>query len=241
LSGPGRDSLEPMRSWGLMAIALGTLLACKALKREQPAAQQASAQAAAAPSASAPSTSTVSASPDEPMEWAAGQWTRHRLKTATLTYKILKRTGEDYLVEVVSQHTGQPFTVIQIEISHKGVKDVKNWKIKSARLKLPGGQIQEFKGALLGPMQNMYKGMLGTLKIPDTDSLPREDVTVEAGRFSSCVKFTYTPEVPGLARKGTSWAHFSVPISALIKSVAEDGTTQMELVAYGLSGAQSEM
>lgn len=246
--------LPPMRVPALAALVLTALLACKALnkKEEAPAAASAAASAAVAPAASAapgsvppPGTKTHPPSPDKPLEWAAGQWTRHRTRMggsdASLTYKIVEQRGDDYRLEVVSEHPTQGKTVLQIELTLKSVREAHNSTIKAAKVKLPNGAVQEFKGALLKTMQGMYKHFLGFLSLPDFARMPREDVTVQAGHFPRCYRNDEPANIPNVPKTGPSWVHFSVPISGVVRVAGVDGSTQMELLEFGVSGAASEL
>jgi hypothetical protein len=246
-----------MQTPALAALVLSALLACKALNKEEaPAQSSAAASAAAAPaapvapsgspgSAPPPGTKTYPASPDKPIEWAAGQWTRHRLtmggSDASLTYKIIEQKGDDYRLEVVSEHPAQGKTVLQIELTLKSVRDAQNSTIKAAKVKLPNGSVQEFKGALLKTMQGMYKHFLGFLSLPDLARMPREDVTVQAGHFARCYKNDKPANIPNVPKTGPSWVHFNVPISGVVKVAGLDGSTQMELLDFGVTGAVSEL
>ncbi|HMJ16350.1 MAG TPA: hypothetical protein VK524_33280, partial [Polyangiaceae bacterium] len=183
-----------MQTHAVAAVVLGALFACKAFEKKETSATSGSAAPLATPavapagSAGPASGGTVyPASPDKPLEWAAGQWTRHRARIggteSTLTYKIVRRTGDDYLLEVVSEQANQGKTLLQIELTLKSIREAHNSNIKAAKVKLPNGGVQEFKGALLKPMQGMYKHFLGFLSLPDFADMPREDVSVAAGLF----------------------------------------------------------
>jgi hypothetical protein len=237
-----------MQTQAVVAVVFGALLACRGLGgKDENKGAKASAASAELAAGSAPRTSgkTYPQSPDKPLEWAAGQWTRHHLNMgpnkSTLTYKILKHDGDDFLLEVFAENAAQGDTVIQIVLTMKGIADAKNARIKSARLKMPGGGVQEFEGAMLDATQGMYKHFLGLLTLPDFASMPREEVSVAAGVFSGCYKNTKPTNIPGVPSTGPSWVHFSVPISAIVKVSGLDGTTQMELVDFGLTGAKSQM
>lgn len=243
-----------MQAPAIAALVLTALFACKALnkKEEAPAAGSAAASAAVAPGASSAPRSAPPAgaklhpaSPDKPLDWAAGQWTRHRISMggsdASLTYKIIERRGDDYRLEVVSEHPTQGKTVLQFELTLKSVREAHNSTIKAAKVKLPNGAVQEFKGALLKTMQGMYKHFLGFLSLPDLASMSREDVTVPAGHFPGCYRNDKPANIPNVPKTGPSWVHFSVPISGVVKVSAVDGSTQMELLDFGVSGAEPEL
>lgn len=241
----------------LAALILSALFACKALNKEEAPAQSSAAASAvtepstpAAPSGSpgtVPPTGSKAypPSPDKPLEWAAGQWTKHRLSMggsdASLTYKIIEQRGDDYRLEVVSEHPAQGKTVLQLELTLKSVRDAHNSNIKAAKVKLPNGTVQEFKGALLKTMQGMYKHFLGFLSLPDLARMPREDVTVRAGHFPKCYKNDKPASIPNVPKTGPSWVHFNVPISGVVKVSGLDGSTQMELLDFGVTGAVEEL
>jgi hypothetical protein len=243
-----------MQAPAIAALVLTALFACKALnKKEEPPSVSSAAVPASAvvpvadggPGAAAAGAKVHPPSPDKPMEWAAGQWTRHRIRfgdsDASLTYKIIEQHGNDFRLEVVSEHSTQGKTVLQIELTLKSVRDAHNSTIKSAKLKLPTGAVQEFKGPMLKAMQGMYKHFLGFLSLPDFATMPREDVTVPAGRFPRCYRNDQPASIPNVPKTGPSWVHFSVPISGVVKVSGLDGSTQMELLDFGVSGAKPEL
>jgi hypothetical protein len=239
-----------MRNSSLAAVVLSSLVACRMFDKEQSKSGEAAAASSKAATSAASAAGSVNAkvgrSPDKPLEWAPGQWTRHRVKfgnsNSVLTYKVLRHEGDEYLLEVVAQNPAQGDTIMQINMLMNSVLNAKEARIKSARLRFPGGKVQEFNGKLLGPVQNLYKNLLGFMSLPDVGSLDRTDVTVTAGRFEGCFKnATSTADIMGVKSAGTSFVHFSVPISATVKVEGKDGTSQMELLAFGLTGAKSEL
>jgi hypothetical protein len=86
----------------------------------------------------------------------------------------------------------------------------------------------------------MYQGMASTLVV-SWQGLPQENAIVPAGNFTGCFK-TRTDAAWGPWKSAsTAWSHPAVPISGLVRSQGIDQPTSMELTAFGMTGAVSEI
>jgi len=87
------------------------------------------------------------------------------------------------------------------------------------------------------PVGSVFERFMGSTSPPDFDDLPREDVTVPAGTFEGCYKWTQTNTFMGMTTTATIWTHPALPPPSMVKHASKDGTT-LELVEYGESGAK---
>jgi hypothetical protein len=71
--------------------------------------------------------------------------------------------------------------------------------------------------------------------------MPQEDSEVVAGRFSGCFKARTDASYGPWHAASMSWSHPAVPISGLVRSQGIDHPTTMDLVAFGDTGATSEL
>ena len=70
---------------------------------------------------------------------------------------------------------------------------------------------------------------------------PQEDAVVPAGMFSGCFKMRTDASWGPWSTASMSWSHAAVPLSGLVRSQGLDKPTTMELVAFGMTGAVSEL
>jgi hypothetical protein len=241
--------LTDMKAYvGLFAV-VGALLACDTVRDRLTGKTAGSASAAAqsAPGAAPLRDPKVHAAPDTftPVPWKVGQWTRHRItesngRSSTLTYKIVSEQDGAHWIEVVTG-AANAGTVLQILMRLTDRTKPEQGEILGAKIKMPNGGVKKLEGAVLAAASAGYKKSLRHLSLPSLAGLPRETVTVPAGTFRGCFKFSDTTAVAGLELKSTVWSHPDVPISSLVKNQSEDGSTFLELLDYGLSGAKSEM
>jgi hypothetical protein len=89
-------------------------------------------------------------------------------------------------------------------------------------------------------MQSMWRGALQGLVV-SWQGQPQEDAAVAAGTFAACYKMRTDASWGPWHGSTLSWSHPAVPLSGMVKSQSIDSPTTMELVAFGESGAQSEL
>ena len=70
---------------------------------------------------------------------------------------------------------------------------------------------------------------------------PQEDAAVPAGTFAGCYKMRTDASWGPFSTASMSWSHAAVPLSGLVRSQGLDKPTTMDLVAFGLTGATSEL
>jgi hypothetical protein len=179
-----------------------------------------------------------------PRPLVVGQWTQLKLvddkgQPSILTYKIVGTEGDAYWVEVVNEsYLGKTVTKMLLFFGDR--MNPATMEIRSVKMKDKNGQVSQFDGPMISLMKSMWQGALSTLTVT-WQGLPQEDVSVLAGHFAACYKARTDAAFGPFRSAATSWSHASVPINGLVKSVGIDHPNTMELVAFGESGATSEI
>jgi hypothetical protein len=179
----------------------------------------------------------------EPMPFAAGQWTRHKLvddkgQPSFMTYKVLSQEGDAFWMEIVTdQYTGRTMMKMLLAIPNR--VDPNSIDIRAVAIKDKNGRVTNLDGPMLSLLRSTYQGALSTL-VMNWQGLPQEDAAVPAGTFAGCFRARTDSTWGPWHSANTSWSHAAVPLSGLVKSQGIDKPTSMELVDFGLTGAASE-
>jgi hypothetical protein len=100
--------------------------------------------------------------------------------------------------------------------------------------------VNSFEGPTLQLVRGLYASAIKGLVV-SWQGLPQEDAAVIAGVFVGCFKAQTAAAFGPVHRESVTWSHPAVPISGLVRSQSLDGHENMELVAYGETGAVSEL
>ncbi|HET6148244.1 MAG TPA: hypothetical protein VFH68_11990 [Polyangia bacterium] len=178
-----------------------------------------------------------------PKPLQVGQWTQHRMvrdqEPSFLTYKVVGQIADAFWVEsVLEGYTGRTVTKILLVIPNR--TDPNSIEIRGVVMKDRNGHVNSFDGPMLQMMQGMYRGAVSNL-IVSWQGQPQEDAVVPAGRFSGCFKMRSDAQWGPWKTSSTSWSHPAVPLSGMVRSEGIDHPSTMELIAFGLSGAVSEL
>lgn len=178
-----------------------------------------------------------------PMPFQTGQWTVHKLtddngRPSFMTYKIVgEDSGAFWLETVTETYSGK--TMLKMLVAIPNRMDMGSVDIRAVSFKDNKGHVTSFDGPMLALMRNTYKNVISTLVV-SWQGLPQEDTTVPAGKFTGCFKARTDATWGPWHAASVSWSHAAVPLSGLVKSQGVDKPNTMELVAFGLAGAQSE-
>ncbi len=190
----------------------------------------------AAPSVS-PATRPVveSADLDARVPLAVGQWTRHRRRDATgaesvLVYRIVAQERNAFVLDVTEEGGSAPrrFQFL-IDAGERASPDAA--RLVAIRIQLPNGELRELRGGAAAASGEQHSRSLAAVGLGPIAG-QREDVTVTAGTFRGCYRRRVEGSLSGAKTPGTAWNHPAVPITGLVKSVADDGAT-VELVGSG--------
>lgn len=179
-----------------------------------------------------------------PRPLAVGQWLQIKIvddkgQPSILTLKIVGAEGDAFWVENVSEsYTGKVITKMLLFFGDR--TNPAALEIRRVKMRDKDGNVNLFEGPMLSLMKSMWKGTLNTLTVT-WQGLPQEDMTVAAGSFTACFKARTDANFGPFHSAATSWSHPAVPINGMVKSVGIDSPTTMELVAFGDTGATSEL
>jgi hypothetical protein len=178
-----------------------------------------------------------------PQALQVGQWTQHKMvhdqQPSFMTYKVVGQVGDAFWIESVHEsYTGRTVTKILLAIPNR--TDPSSIEIRGVVMKDRKGHVNTFDGQVLNMMQGMYRGFVSNLVV-SWQGLPQEDAAVPAGRFAGCFKMRSDAQWGPWKASTTSWSHPAVPLSGMVRSEGIDRPSTMELVAFGLSGAVSEL
>lgn len=177
--------------------------------------------------------------------YVVGQWIRVSLTSgneppADHLFKIVGQEGNAFWLEVEAK-TPAGTNVTQLLLDDSIRKGYKSGIIKKARLKPPGGQVQELSGATLALAAGVVDQYLGVLDQAQLSKAQRADATVPAGNFRGCYVLESDKPVMGIPVKSKSWYHPQVPVMGLVRSesVVNGKPSKMELLEIHESGAKS--
>lgn len=179
-----------------------------------------------------------------PAPFAVGQWTMHKLtddkgQPSLMTYKVVGQDGAAFWLEMVNEsYVGKTVTKMLVSIGNR--MDPQSVNIYGVKMRDKDGRVNEFDRNMVALMQSMWRGSLNMLFI-SWQGQPQEDAAVTAGNFTGCFKMRTEASWGPFSTASMSWSHPTVPLSGLVRSQGLDKPTTMELVAFGMTGATSEL
>jgi hypothetical protein len=178
-----------------------------------------------------------------PMAFHVGQWTQHRVvdakgNTSLLTYKLVGQEDGGYWLEMVTE-TPQGREAVKLHVALLGGRDPAGMEIRAIRIKKNNELPVNVDAADLPTVRPRYRGALDLLTVWFEGNL-KDDAHVPAGRFIGC--YTNRTSAPwGPWQQPTLLcSHPSVPLSGVVRAQTTSKTGLMELVAFGVTGAESE-
>lgn len=198
-------------------------------------------------------TKTYPAAPLNPQAWKVGQWTLSRTeRKGVVGYERIGVVGQDacgWWIETVRQDaktrniskvcfekqpelpkaaTGNArpaLDYVKVIMSKTDDQAVQTIDMNSSQ-----GQMMK---SMMGTNVAMFQWSFG----PDAE---KKDVTVPAGTFQGAARVDASAQVAFIKVTATGWVHPAVPLNGSVRTEASDGSVT-ELVAFGDSGAQSEL
>jgi hypothetical protein len=178
-----------------------------------------------------------------PMAFVVGQWTEHRLTddlgaAALLTYKLVGQENGAYWLETVTQ-SAKGREAVKMLVAFTQGRDPAGMEIRALRTKKgKAAPVDVDPGALLD-VRAQYRPSLDLLA-SSFEGQEKDDVRVPAGHFIGC----YRAETPGpwgpFRAPSIICAHPSVPLSGIVRARPVGKIGLMELVNFGVTGAESE-
>lgn len=179
-----------------------------------------------------------------PRPLVVGQWTQHKVidgkgRPSFMTSKIVGEEGGAFWFEAVHEsYTGKTVTKMLAFFGDR--MNPQTIDIRAVKMRDKDGRVNEFPPAMVQMMQSTWRSALANLVL-SWQGQPQEDAAVPAGTFVGCFKMRTDVSWGPWHGASLSWSHPAVPLSGMVKSQGIDQPTTMELVAFGDSGAQSEL
>ena len=179
-----------------------------------------------------------------PMPFVVGQWTCHRLtddkgRASLVTYKLVGQESGGYWLEIATETYGGR-EVAKLLVAMLSGRDPAGMEIRALRVKRGRGAPVDVDPGTLLEARARYRASLDLLAM-SVEGQEKDDVRVPAGHFIGC----YRTETPGpwgpWQLPSIVCSHPSVPLSGVVRAKTVGKASIMELVGFGLSGAESEL
>jgi hypothetical protein len=179
-----------------------------------------------------------------PMPLAVGQWTQYKLtndkgEPSFLTQKIVGQDGDAVWLESVTE-SYQGKTITKMLVAFGDRTDPNQVQIRAVKMKDHKGNVTDIPDFMISAMQGTYRSAVSTL-VMSWRGLPQETAAVPAGRFDGTFRARTDAQWGPWHTIADSWSHPAVPLSGAVRSQGVDHPFTMELVAFGTSGATSEL
>jgi hypothetical protein len=179
-----------------------------------------------------------------PMAFNVGQWTEHRItddkgRKSLVTSKLVGQEDGAYWFEVVSA-TGQGRELAKVLVAMPGGRDPAGMVIRTLLIRKPGGQPVSVDPTT-GDAQILarYRAALDLFATAGEGD-EKDDLRVPGGHFIGCYRIeTQGPWGPWHAPTDLC-THPSVPLSGVVRAEPAAGHALLELIAFGVTGAESE-
>ena len=179
-----------------------------------------------------------------PMPLAPGQWAQYKMlannnESSFFTYKILGEEAGAHWIEVVNEtYTGKMIQKMLVAFGDR--MDPGQVQIRAVILKDQKGNVTEMPRDMMPMLQSAYRGAVSALII-NWQGKPQESLAVPAGRFEGCYRVRSEAQWGAFKSTAESWSHPVVPISGAVRTVGTDHAFVMDLIAFGTTGARSEL
>lgn len=186
------------------------------------------------------------ASPSAPVArpLVPGQWSTYKLvddkgQPGFFTYKVVGQEGDATWIEMVTEtYHGKTVTKMLAALGDR--RDPASLDLRAIKMKDARGHVTSLDGPTLDLVKGLYRSAVNGLVVA-WQGLPQEDASVLGGTFAACFKAQSSASFGPMHKESVTWSHPAVPVTGLVKSQSLAGSESMELVAYGESGAVSEL
>ena len=180
----------------------------------------------------------------DPMPFAVGQRVQYKMvndsgEPSFLTQKVVgQESGAWWIESVMEGYHGK--TVQKMLVVFGSRTDPAQIEIRAAKTRDARGNVNELPPSVMPMVQSLYKSVVASL-VMSWQGLPQAPTAVPAGNFDGCFHTQGQVQFAGFKSTAESWSHPAVPLSGLVRSKGIDHPTTMELIAFGMSGATSEL
>ncbi len=177
--------------------------------------------------------------PGEVPKFTVGAWSKYKLTTGTAIWSVLDKRGDEILIDALME--GRMNLAVQSWVSVPDAGDTRTSSIRELKYRLGGGAVQTLQGSALKGHAQLYDRIIKGFLPPKFEGMPQEDVTVAAGTFRGCYKWTSKETIMNITTESTIWTHPAVPPPSMVKLVSHTDDATYELIAYGASGAKPSL
>jgi hypothetical protein len=180
-----------------------------------------------------------------PMAFMVGQWTEHRITDAQghaslITLKLVGQENDAYWLEVVTE-SAQGREAAKILVALTSGRDPAGINVRAIHVKKEGqAQSVEVQPGQMTEVKGRFHAALDLLAMP-VDTNEKDDVRVPGGHFIGCYKVEISRPWGPWQEASTACSHPSVPLSGVVRAAPVGKGGLLELVDFGVSGAESEL
>jgi hypothetical protein len=179
-----------------------------------------------------------------PMSFTVGQWTEHRLTdakgaTSLITNKLVGEENGGYWLETATESYGGR-DVVKMQVVLLAGRDPSGMEIRALRIKNGASAARDVDAGDLPTVRPQYRSALDLLAV-SFDSENKDDANVPAGRFIGCFETQTSGPWGPLHAPSVVCSHPSVPLSGVVRAQAVGGGGVLELVGFGVTGAEGEL
>jgi hypothetical protein len=154
----------------------------------------------------------------------------------------MKLVGEDFgswWLEILDEsYAGTATTKMLLYLGDRTSAQAMDIKILKTRDRT--GQVTEANSDQLVEARAHWQGILDALVVT-WQAVAQEDATVPAGTFAGCFRRDTPAGFARMSVPSHAWWHAAVPLTGLVKAQGVGLPVSIELVAFGVRGARSEI
>lgn len=179
-----------------------------------------------------------------PMAFNIGQWTQHRVRddkggAQLITSKLVGQEDGGYWLETITEsYAGREIAKMHVAL-HTG-RDPSGMEIRSLRIKRGNNAPVDVDPTELVNARAQYRHYLDLLAVSFESNL-KDDARVPGGHFIGCYKSKTSKAWGPWQSSALLCSHPSVPLSGVVRAQTTDAQSLMELVSFGVRGAEPEL
>jgi hypothetical protein len=179
-----------------------------------------------------------------PMAFKPGQWTRYRVvneknEASIVTAKLIGQDEGSYWLEVVDE-TYRGREVVKLLIQMLAGRDPTGVEVRAGRVRVGKEKPVLLEGPALDQAKERYRAQLDLLALV-FESDVKDDAKTPAGHFIGCYSARVDDAWGPLRAPAVLCAHPSVPLSGIVTAKAVGKPGSMELIGFGVTGADTEL
>lgn len=184
----------------------------------------------------------------KPIPWAAGQFVVTRSlddksRPTIQTISIINEAKDGWVIEIHSMsYFSESLAQIYVSGFDKGaeVRSMADLDVKWTKIKNADGTVTKVEGNALSFAQSLEQSGVMSNEVRPARSEPNP-ISVPAGQFVNATIYESKGKIGGFIEfTSKAWFHPDVPIFGSVLSNTSTPKTRVELIKFGLSGAQTK-